>query len=48
MQFKVYTRKKHIRILFYFFVFSDAELNGTIFEGVKVDLDLENADFQFY
>ena len=42
-----YTRKKHIQILFYFYVFSDAEFNGTIFEVVKVDLDLKNGDFQF-
>ena len=43
-----YTQKKPIPILFYFYVFSDAEFNGTIFEVVKVDLDLENVDFQFY
>ena len=43
-----YTLIKHIPILFYFYVFSDAEFNGTIFEVVKVDLDLENVDFQFY
>ena len=43
-----YSRKKHVPILFFFYVFSDAEFDGTIFEVVKVDIDLENADFQFY
>ena len=43
-----YGRKKHIPILFYFHVFSDAEFNGTIFEVVKVDLDFEDVDSQFY
>ena len=50
VSFKVqlYTRKKHIRILVYFYVFSDAAFNGTIFKVVKIDLDLENVNFQFY
>ena len=43
-----YTRKKHIPIVFYFYEFSDAKFNATIFEVVRVDLDLENVDFELY